>query len=224
MDGIVNIHGKDYKTVALRVNEFREIYTIKEGWAIQTEIVSVDADCVIMKASIVFNDKVLATGYAEEMRKASTINRTSALENCETSAIGRALAACGLGGSQYASADEVRGAIASQDELIMNYINAAKLAVDKEDWLSLCLLDVVDDPIWKAAWKKLGPQQGRIKELIKRRLEYSNQFEELISRDDKMEFEKLNDELTKDEAREVCRIMEKCSARDFLIQLNRERE
>ena len=41
-DGIVVIHGKEYKTVALRVQEFRALYTIEEGWGIHTQIVSLD--------------------------------------------------------------------------------------------------------------------------------------------------------------------------------------
>lgn len=113
--GIVNIHGKDYKTVAKRVDEFRKEYDTK--MAIITELVSIDEKSVVMKASILNeNQIVIATGYAEENRQASQINRTSALENCETSAIGRALANFGLGGGEYASADEVANAIAQQNE------------------------------------------------------------------------------------------------------------
>ena len=60
---------------------------------------------------------LLATGYAEEVRAASKINATSALENAETSAIGRCLSALGFGGQEYASADEVatRYSTARQD-------------------------------------------------------------------------------------------------------------
>lgn len=113
--GIVNIHGKEYKTVAKRVDEFRKEY--KTEYAIITELVSRDDDSVVMVAKIISkeNDRVVATGYAEEMRSASQINRTSALENCETSAIGRALANFGLGGGEYASADEVANAIIQQN-------------------------------------------------------------------------------------------------------------
>ena len=60
--------------------------------------------------------RVRGTGYAEEYRSSSKINRTSAMENAETSAIGRALAACGLAGTEYASADEVANAISQQNE------------------------------------------------------------------------------------------------------------
>jgi len=112
--GIVNIRGRDYETVALRVRKFRDS---KPNFTLATEIVSRDEDCVVMKATISDESgRVLATGHAEEYRKASTINKTSALENCETSAIGRALAAMGLGGSEFASADEVAQALVQQSK------------------------------------------------------------------------------------------------------------
>lgn len=108
----VNIRGKNYKTVAERVSEFREEY--KLDYAIITEIISA-SDLVQVKA--VIQDKsgfVIATGFAEELRGSTNINKTSALENCETSAIGRALAAFGLGGTEYATANEVTDAIIQQ--------------------------------------------------------------------------------------------------------------
>lgn len=112
--GIVNIHGKDYKTVAKRVDEFRKQYGV--NLSIITRLISADDNTVVMKAEIIDMDgRVIATGYAEENRKASQINRTSALENCETSAIGRALANFGLAGGEYASADEVAQAIHEQN-------------------------------------------------------------------------------------------------------------
>lgn len=108
----VKIHGKDYETVASRVARFRETY--KQEYSITTELVARDETTVVMKALISKGNEVLATGYAEENRTSSTINRTSALENCETSAIGRALAAFGMAGTEYASADEVAQAISNQ--------------------------------------------------------------------------------------------------------------
>lgn len=109
----VNIRGKNYKTVAERVAEFREQY--KLDYAIITEIISA-SDLVQVKA--VIQDKegfIVATGFAEEVRGSTNINKTSALENCETSAIGRALAAFGLGGTEYATANEVTDAIIQQN-------------------------------------------------------------------------------------------------------------
>lgn len=111
-NGIVNIHGKQYQTVALRVKNFREK---NPNFTLATEIVTRDAECVVMKATILDEKgRLIASGHSEEYRKASTINKTSALENAETSAIGRALAAFGLGGTEFATADEVANAIAQQ--------------------------------------------------------------------------------------------------------------
>lgn len=114
--GIVNIHGKQYKTVAARVNDFRSIH--KHDLSIVTELVSATDKMVVMKASIINpSGFVIATGYAEEVRGSTNINKTSSLENCETSAIGRCLAAFGLAGTEYASADEVANAINQQKEI-----------------------------------------------------------------------------------------------------------
>ncbi len=115
-EGFVNIHGKEYKTVAKRVQEFRDQY---KDYTILTEIVQIDEEKCVMKASICRlaedgNGTVLATGHGCEFKAASQINRTSYVENCETSAIGRALACFGLGGTEFASADEVANAIHQQ--------------------------------------------------------------------------------------------------------------
>lgn len=111
--GVVNIHGKEYKTVAKRVDEFRAKYGT--DWSIITSLQARNEDSVVILAEIYNeNGKRVATGYAEEFRTTSQINKTSALENCETSAIGRALANLGFGGGEYASADEVANAITQQ--------------------------------------------------------------------------------------------------------------
>jgi hypothetical protein len=110
--GVVNIHGKQYETVALRVKKFREKHP---HYRLLTEIQHRDEECVVMLARIANEQgEVLATGHSEEYRHTSQINKTSALENAETSAIGRALAALGLGGTEFATADEVANAIKQQ--------------------------------------------------------------------------------------------------------------
>lgn len=108
----VSIHGKEYFTVAERVQTFLEKFP---GYVITTNIERFEGDDCIIKATIL-NDKgdVAATGIAHEVRGSTNINRTSHVENCETSAIGRALAALGLAGTEYASADEVANAISNQ--------------------------------------------------------------------------------------------------------------
>jgi hypothetical protein len=127
--GIVNIRGKEYKTVALRVQEFREQFP---NYFLTTEIVKIDDEQCIVKAYAGVHleggqVQTFATGHAQEFRKASQINGTSYVENCETSAIGRCLAALGLGGTEFASANEVVNAIHQQS-------NPVKL-VSKEDFL-----------------------------------------------------------------------------------------
>ena len=128
MNGIIKIHNKEYKTVALRVTEFLASPTHKD-WSIETDLIS-DGTNVVMKATVKDADnRVRGTGYAEEVRGSTNINKTSALENCETSAIGRALSAVGFGGTEYASANEVTDAIIQQtamnaSEELLNY-NAA---------------------------------------------------------------------------------------------------
>lgn len=112
--GIVMIRGKAYKTVALRVQEFRDQW-LEHG--IETKIIS-QADLVTVKATITNEQgRVVATGYAEEDRAFGNINKTSAVENCETSAVGRALAFFGLAGTEIASADELANALSQQEIL-----------------------------------------------------------------------------------------------------------
>jgi hypothetical protein len=116
--GVVDIHGKSYKTVVRRVNEFRENFKPDDGWAIRTWLIYNEGDRVVIQASICDkDDHVVATGFAEEVRGSTKINKTSALENCETSAIGRALAAFGLGGEEYCSADELLSALNQQEQM-----------------------------------------------------------------------------------------------------------
>lgn len=114
IEGIVSIHGKEYATVAYRLAMFRAAYP--KG-CIVTKLVSDTDGVIVFMATVDDGDDMLATGYAEEVRGSSNINKTSALENAETSAVGRALAFAGYHSStSIASADEVSVAIARQNE------------------------------------------------------------------------------------------------------------
>jgi len=120
--GIVNIKGKDYKTVALRVQEFREQFP---NYFLTTEIIKIDDEQCIVKAYAGIHREdgtvqTFATGHAQEFRKASQINGTSYVENCETSAIGRCLSALGLSGTEFASANEVVNAIHQQNNKVVS--------------------------------------------------------------------------------------------------------
>lgn len=110
----VDIHGKSYKTVAERVNEFHSDDRFHD-WSIETEIVSMEnGECVIKAFAKDAEGRIRGTGLAHEVRNAGNINKTSHVENCETSAIGRALANIGLAGTEYASANEVSNAVIQQ--------------------------------------------------------------------------------------------------------------
>lgn len=117
---VVNIQNergetRAYETVASRVKRFRQDHP---EWAILTHIVRLDDQSVVMRAEIGWYTMdtngnpafvQLSSGYAEEWRHASDINLTAAVENAETSAIGRALAALGyMSTESFASAQEIQ--------------------------------------------------------------------------------------------------------------------
>jgi len=109
----VNLKGKTYTMVAQRVQAFRAAAGV-EG-QILTEVIEQTDQRVMVKASIsIWRDgawSLVANDFAEEYRNQGPVNKTSALENCCTSAIGRALSAAGLSGGEYASSFEVDNAI-----------------------------------------------------------------------------------------------------------------
>lgn len=121
----VKIHGRDYVTVAERIDLFREKYP---DYSITTEIVSDTGDEVVMRASINHGQTIVSQGTAAEIRGAGNINKTSHYENCETSAVGRALAFLGLAGNEIASADEVANAIHQAPQIDRMESQAASVA------------------------------------------------------------------------------------------------
>jgi len=111
-----NIKGKEYVEVNERIKYFRFSDDYK-GWSLSSEIVHLDADSCVIRAEIRDDQWVLrATGFAQEDKSSSYINKTSYVENCETSAWGRALANLGIGiDTSIASSNEVSIAIAKQN-------------------------------------------------------------------------------------------------------------
>lgn len=109
----VDIKGKKYAQVSERIKAFREVCP---GGQILTDIVSNTDGIVTMRATIRDEEgHVLATGYAQEKETSSFINKTSYIENCETSAVGRALGFVGIGvDGSFASAEEVSNAMLNQ--------------------------------------------------------------------------------------------------------------
>ena len=111
-----DIKGKEYAEVNQRIKAFRMVYP--QG-TIHTELISNENGICIFKASIVNEEgKLLANGTAYEKENSTFINKTSYIENCETSAVGRALGMAGFGiDTSVASAEEVANAINQQDAM-----------------------------------------------------------------------------------------------------------
>ena len=104
--GVKQRGGKMYTQVVHRMEAFRKVFGVSMG--VDTQILVDDGQRVVVKAIITNADGiVVGSGMAEEIRGQGHVNTTSALENCESSAIGRALASIGLAGGEYASANEM---------------------------------------------------------------------------------------------------------------------
>lgn len=155
--GIVNIRGKEYQTVALRVQKFRELHP---GWSLTSEVLFRDADCVVMKSIIADETgRVLATGHAEEYRKSSQINGTSALENAETSAHGRSLAALGIGSTEFASANEVQNAIHQQSKPTKPAAKPLDRQLRSKEELETLIYAATSPDLLTVVWKALAPEE-----------------------------------------------------------------
>lgn len=113
------VQGKDYAEVNQRIKAFRMLFP---AGFITTELKSVENGVCIFGATVGYYDEnnnaiVLGTGTAYEKEGSSFINKTSYIENCETSAVGRALGMAGLGiDTSVASAEEVQNARLNQGQ------------------------------------------------------------------------------------------------------------
>lgn len=113
-----DIKGKEYAEVNQRIKVFRMLYPTG---TIRTYVVSIENGVCVMRASIGYTTEdgkfiTLGEGTAYEKENSTFINKTSYIENCETSAVGRALGMCGIGiDTSVASYEEVATAIANQE-------------------------------------------------------------------------------------------------------------
>lgn len=148
--GTLDIKGKDYVPVNERIKAFRKIYPRGQ---IITEIIGLQDGICTMKCSV-YDDEgtLLGTGHGQEKEGSTFINKTSYIENCETSCIGRALGSLGIGlDNGFASYEEVANAKAQQDQ--------AKKFIDNKQWENLNRVYTKEQI--KEMYKELGITNGK---------------------------------------------------------------
>lgn len=133
-----DIKGKAYAEVNQRIKVFRMLFP--DGF-IRTEILSLADGICTMSATVGTyengTEHILGTGTAQEKESSSFINKTSYVENCETSAVGRALGMLGIGiDTSVASYEEVENAILNQKKGLAEQweIDTLKSFLSKEQW------------------------------------------------------------------------------------------
>lgn len=87
---------EDYEPVAARLDRWLKDHPTGR---VITDLVHYLSDVAVFKAELWLDGEIIATGWAEEVRGQGNVNRTSHVENCETGAVGRALANAGYAGS-----------------------------------------------------------------------------------------------------------------------------
>ena len=139
--GVTQKGGKKYMMVKDRLTFFRQFYGLKYG--IATELIFADELRVQCKAEIIDeNGRIIGSGMAEELRGSSPVNKASALENCESSAIGRALASLALHGGEYPTLDEIQSDRRSGDVIDLQKKMPAKPRIQSassanwEEWVN----------------------------------------------------------------------------------------
>jgi hypothetical protein len=120
----INVHGKEYVEVKTRVQYFRKNYP---NGSIVTDVLQQDSESITTQTKIFIDDKLVSSGIAHEDKNVSHINKTSFIECCETSSVGRALGLFGIGiEASVDTADTIRRAIDEQNankkvEDLLNY-------------------------------------------------------------------------------------------------------
>lgn len=207
-----DIKGKEYAEVNQRIKAFRLVYP--QG-TITTTMLSNENGVCVFKAQVI-SDKgtLLATGTAYEREDSSFINKTSYIENCETSAIGRALGIAGFGiDVSVASAEEVANAMNNQEPtkeeaeeytLTFGKYKGLKLKEVPSNYIEWLLSNSEDKRLHKLIELELGIVLPSEEEQVKK-LQLLAQLNEKI----------INDELDRDE---VLEDYGKTKTKDLTIQ------
>ena len=182
--GVMQRGGKQYTEVAKRVEAFRTVFGGEYG--IDTDIIHNDGQTVVVKATVKDKDGfVVGSGLAEEIRGSSNITKTSAVEVCETSAIGRALASMGMHGGHYASANEIEGVKRKEQAIKASEVApkpAMELDLDARVDAALTFYESCDA-------KRFADNESRYKKLINSPDLSEPQYEQLVEAHDKRKTE-----------------------------------
>lgn len=173
-----DIKGKDYAEVNQRIKAFRMVHP---NGTIETRIVKMEDGIVLMQTTVMDDQgNVLGTGFAQEKESSSFINKTSYIENCETSSVGRALGMCGFGiDTSVASYEEVINAIENQKEKA----GVVKPQKDDTDYRKLLLAKIKElniDINEFAKQKKLNGKSTQV--------QYKKAYEELLKETEELGF------------------------------------
>ena len=159
----------DYVEVNQRIKAFRMLYP--EG-TIETTMLSNENGVCVFKASIyaykqsipVSRELLLGTGTAYEKENSTFINKTSYIENCETSAVGRALAMCGIGiDKSIASAEEVQNAVENHE---ITVDDALKFVFEKGKYKGKKIAELYDEDKGYLQWWLDQGNNKEIKQMI----------------------------------------------------------
>lgn len=191
----------DYAKVSERVNAFRKVYPTG---SIETVIEDINENEIRIKAIISDeNDNLIATGRATEEKKAKgkmTINLTDMIENCETSAVGRALGFAGFGiDSDIASGEDMQKA-KSNSKMYEIYDNMYITDDEAKYMAKVVVADLMrkmgvvkaalDDLIYETLWTKLEDmttnQLHRLEDKLKTLNSETNDWHELYNQNTKI--------------------------------------
>ena len=178
----VDIKGKDYVPVTEKVKYFRSHEDYK-GWQMVSSIISLDASSVTIETKIINNEGVvIGYGFANENIKNGFINKTSMVENCETSAWGRALSNIGIGiDTSIASAEEVATAINGQNKINNN------TKITEEALTDLIKKCTTVESIEQLSVKMRGKVSHFTAGQLERIKECSDSRKEFLTKDDELE-------------------------------------
>jgi hypothetical protein len=172
------IKEKDYAEVNQRIKAFRMVHP---NGTIETRIVKMEDGIVLMQTTVMDDQgNVLGTGFAQEKESSSFINKTSYIENCETSSVGRALGMCGFGiDTSVASYEEVMNALENQQA------NAGDVKPQKDDtnYSKLLLAKIKELNIDINAFAKQKNLNGKSSQA-----QYKKAYEELLKEIEELGF------------------------------------